>query len=235
MSFDEANTVAALIGARRQSWSWLRDGASLAAITAPNGPPTGSDVVDLVQRIRGSLIVACRLDPRWREATVSIEVYDATADYTIELDYLSASSGTAHTDEGELLEALRDAINGLAGAPYIATIVGDALRIRGASAEDYAIRWSATATGELSIVADAVGGEVAVWAQPDGDDDQPDGVRRWAQLARQVIGDRRGQVAELRTPARRAGYVEVVRIARHESDGLDVVPRLVAGFGRGRN
>ena len=234
MSFDEANTVAALIGARRQSWSWLRDDASLAAITEPNGPPAGSDVVDLVQRIRGSLIVACRLDPRWREATVSIEVYDATADYTIELDYHSVSSGTAHTNEGELLDALRKVVN-LSGAPYIATIVGDALRIRGASAEDYAIRWSATATGELSIVADAVSGEVAVWAQPDGDDDQPDGVRRWAQLARQVIGDRRGQVVELRTPARRGGYLEVVRIDRHDSDGLDVVPRLVAGLGRGRN
>lgn len=234
-TFDEANTVAALIGARRQSWSWLRDDSSLAAITSPNGPPTGAGSVALIQRIRGSLIVACRLDASTREALITVGTYTTADDYSLHLGYLTVVSGTAHSTAAELLIALRDAVLALSGAPYLAEIVGDALRVRGVSSEDYSISWSAPTTGTLEIVADAVGGDVCVWAQPDGENDSPDGPRRWARLEEVEALDRRGRLVELRTPARRTAYLEAVRIDRHDSDGLDVVPRLIVGFGIGAN
>lgn len=238
-TFQEANTVAALAGARGQSWYWPREGPSLAAITAPNGPPPGDGpIVDGTQRIRGSALVACRLDPRWREALIEIAVYETGAMYDLELDYDEASSGSAHATVLEALEALRDSINGLSGQPYEAAIVGEAgdeaLRVRGSTPDDWAIRWTATGSGELSITADAVSASAVVWAQPDGDGDAPDGSRRWAQLAEVPSVGRRGRVIETRTPGRRLLYIEATEIRGHDADGPDVAARVVAGLGVGR-
>jgi len=144
------NELAIYSAGRNPKWS------KQPSVDAPNGPPTSpSDGVAL----QGAVVALIGCDMRTglvSRAYVTIDGWDATADYTVTIDG-TPYTVTAEADEPTTLVALKGAIGS-------AVIIDGRLVVT----TENTVAVSATGTGTMAQVGDATAVDVVVWGYSGG-------------------------------------------------------------------
>lgn len=228
MSLQKANEVAILAGGQRGAW--VLD----TFATSPSGAPVGPLAGGLIRRsVTGRALALPRLDSSRREVIVEVAAYDASATYTVGINFTPHSvSPGVHTNAQELLDLMRDTL--VTFEPRISTVALDAngeptsviadmvaLRLRGVAADDYFVELSATGTGQLSGLGDAAGADVAVWLLPGGDTGSP---QVWSQVESFGV-NRRGGIVTIDTRTAERIYLEAIRVDGVLGD-VGITPRV---------
>ncbi len=229
---------------------------------APASASAGvATVISGQQSVITNVKISLREDVGFRTVLVTMAALDITATYTVNVDGTAINYATP-SDEDDLLIGLRDAIladatvGGAAGANQIVTAecldssdavttgtvaggnAATTLRIKGATGSsnyepDYSIAYSATGTGDLQVVADAVTATARLYVLAD---DSSLAVAAETPSAWDLVNGtagvaitRRNWTDRITSAGYQRVYVELDLIAGDGGDGADVLYRAGGG------
>jgi len=230
-AYELANELGILGAGRRPEWSQI-------PTAVQESPPGDADGVYLQNARVAYVAIQLRRRVSARTVTVTVDVLDLTAIYTITVGgnaciYNAGGAGAATLQD--VLEGIRDAINGVPAAAALVTAVvidddgdgvDDTVEIIGDAVADYTIAEVATGTGALTALADSTATTAFLYAKVRGaakstSTTAPSGWFKPSGGEWSV--DVQGMIERIESAGLNDGFVELSALAGVVGDGGSVV------------